>query len=152
MNKIFRLSSLLFLVGLAFFTHCKPKGSKTTPAPGIDLNKAWKTVEAKEGATVVYKANAPTSIYPGYSRFRLVFDQNRVSLTEVTGETFSGNWTLDSDQKKLTLQALNPVPYGTNATIEYTLVSWSPAQLVLLRTTANPKTGNTLNEYTLVAE
>jgi hypothetical protein len=65
---------------------------------------------------------------------------------------FSGNWTLDSEQKKLTLQALNPVPYGTNATIANTLVSWSPNQLVLLRTTANPKTGNTLNEYTLVPD
>ncbi|RCR67224.1 hypothetical protein [Larkinella punicea] len=152
MNTTFRLSPLLLLLGLAFFTHCKSKGSKTTPTPGIDLNKAWKTVEAKEGTTVVYKANATASIYPGYSRFRLVFEQSRVSLTEVTGETFSGNWTLEPEQKKLTLQALNPIPYGTNATINYTVVSWSPDQLVLLRNTENPKTGNTRNEYTLVPE
>lgn len=150
MNLYYRLIRLALLTGWVCLCQCKSSG--LDPAPDIDLNKTWKASEVKEGGTVVYKAGGTANIYPGYSKFRMVFEPAKVTYTEFTGDVFSGNWTLDSGGKKLTFQGLNPVPFGTNATIEYTLVSWSQSQLILQRTTPNPKTGNSLNEYTLIPE
>lgn len=147
-----RLCQYLLVGSLLTFGQCK----RPEPAPmfddSVDVLKSWKAREVKEGATVVYKADAQSNIYAGYAKYKLIFDADKVTYTEFTGEVFTGRWSIDTGMRKLTFHSLNPMPYGTNGLIEFELLTWQSEQLILRRTTGNVKTGNTINEYTLVPE
>jgi hypothetical protein len=49
------------------------------------------------------------------------------------------------------LSNLTPQPTD-GSTIEFTIVSFSDTQMVLLRTKPSQKTGGTINEYTLISQ
>ncbi|MBN8823768.1 MULTISPECIES: hypothetical protein [unclassified Spirosoma] len=129
---------------LGLLSQCK------APVPGPDLTRNWKASEVKEGTVIVYREGSLSNIYPGYSQFQMAFQQNSVTYTEFTGDTFTGTWELTNNNQNLTFRGLTPEPYGTEGLIEFTLLKWSTNQLVIRRNTLNPKTGDQVNEYTLI--
>ncbi len=136
---------LLFIfLTIGVLSQCKP------PLPGPDLNRSWKASEVKEGTVIVYREGASGNIYPGYSQFQMTFQEQKITYTEFTGDTFTGTWELTNNNQNLVFRNLNPEPYGIDGAIDYTLIRWSTNQLVLRRNTLNPKTGDVVNEYTLV--
>jgi threonine synthase len=93
-----------------------------------------------------------SNINPAYASFRLdLSTAGKVSLKEVTGETFTGNYTVT--QQSLTLSDLSPEPTGSGGTLSFSITSIDEdgKNLVLTATQGNPKTGNSVNVYTLVA-
>jgi hypothetical protein len=74
-----------------------------------------------------------------------------VSFTDFDGNTFNGSYSLSTDSKTLTFNNLTPIPTGSGGTLTFSIISFqeSPAQIVLSRSGASVKTGNTINEYTL---
>ncbi len=71
-----------------------------------------------------------------------------VKYTEVDGNLFTGQYSVPSDSR-LVLTNLTPAPTGTNGTIEFNISNLTDNSVVLTRTTASQKTGNTTNVYTL---
>jgi hypothetical protein len=114
------------------------------------IAKAWTASIVKEGGTVVY-TKGQTSIRSGYSNFRLnLSSTNSATLTEFDGNTFTGTWALSTDEKTLTLSGLSPQPTGTGGVIAYSISTFEDTKIQMVRTTASQKTGNTINDYTLV--
>ncbi|MBO0933964.1 hypothetical protein J2I48_23345 [Fibrella sp. HMF5036] len=113
------------------------------------MKKSWTARVVTEGGTVKYTAGAASNPTPGYSKFILnLASPPNVTLTTVDGNTFTGKYELQND-KTIVLTGLTPVPTGTNGTISYTIDSVTDAELKVTRTTADPKTGGSLNSYTL---
>ena len=116
------------------------------------IAKAWTAESVKHGATVVYTRGGSGNIEAAYSGFRLTLTNSAgtktVSLTDVDGKTFTGNWDVEGDTK-LVLTNLTPAPTGSGGKLEFTINSIDDAKVVLTRLTASPKTGGTINEYTL---
>lgn len=139
-------SAFLIILTAAFSLRCK------TPEPGPNLVRNWVAQEVKEGGTLVYRRGSADNIYPGYAQFRIGFTPSAVTFTELSGEQFTGTWELTAGNDTLTFRELMPVPFGTEGTIVFALVSWDQNNLVLRRETPNPKTGGTVNEYALVPE
>lgn len=135
---------LLMGMTVGLLSQCK------APVPGPDLNRSWKASEVKEGTVIVYREGSLSNIYPGYNQFKMAFQDDKVTYTEFTGDTFSGTWELTNNNQTLTFRNLTPEPYGTNGVVDFTLIRWSTTQLLLRRNTLNPKTGDQVNEYTLI--
>lgn len=116
------------------------------------IAKAWTAESVKHGATVVYTRGGSGNIEAAYSGFRLTLTNTggtkTVSLTDVDGKTFTGNWDLEGDTK-LVLTNLTPQPTGSGGKLEFTISGLEDSRVVLTRLSASPKTGNTINEYTL---
>jgi hypothetical protein len=112
------------------------------------IAKAWTAESVKEGSTTVYTRGAASNVQPGYSGWKLNLTTANASYTERDASTFSGSWELEGDSK-LILKGLNPEPTGSGGIMEFTIVSIDDAKLVLRNVKASPKTGNTINEYTL---
>lgn len=128
-------------------------GCKKKVAPVSErIAKAWTAESVKHGATVVYTRGGSGNIEAAYSGFRLTLTNTggtkTVSLTDVDGKTFTGNWDLEGDAK-LILTNLTPQPTGSGGKLEFTISGLEDSKVVLTRLTASPKTGNTINEYTL---
>ncbi|MDR6807743.1 hypothetical protein J2Y45_004943 [Dyadobacter sp. BE34] len=128
-------------------------GCKKKVAPVSErIAKAWTAESVKHGATVVYTRGGSGNIEAAYSGFRLTLTNTggtkTVSLTDVDGKTFTGNWDLEGDTK-LVLTNLTPQPTGSGGKLEFTISGLEDSRVVLTRLTASPKTGNTINEYTL---
>lgn len=142
------LSSLLAVMGLLLVA-CG--GGGNTPAPVSQrIAKIWTASKVEANATTVYTKGQtqPANIEPRYSAFRLnLSNPTTVQLTDVDGNTFTGTWTTTDTQ--LTLTGLTPQPTGTNGTITFTIGPLTDTQLVLTRTSASQKTGNSINKYTL---
>lgn len=143
--------AIICLVTLSFLAGCK--GNSPTPVSEL-IKKVWTVQVARENSTVVYTKGGSNNVKPTYSRFILDLSSAQgtsVRLTEIDGTSFGGTYTLSSDNKRLTLNGLSPAPTGSNGTIEFTITGEvSATSLKLVRTTPNPKTGNTNNEYDLV--
>ena len=124
---------------------------KTPVTPVSDLiKKNWTARIVTEGGTPKYTAGATSNPTPGYSKFALnMSSPPNVTLTTVDGSTFTGKYELSSDNKTITLSGLTPVPTGSNGTISFTITSVTESELVLARTSLDPKTGNSNNVYTL---
>jgi hypothetical protein len=117
------------------------------------ISKTWKAKIVKEGATTVYTQGTANNAVPAYANFRLTLQETgTASLKEFNGDVFNGNWELLNDNKKLKLSKLIPEPTYTGGIIEYVVVSGDENQLVLSRTNESIKTGNTINEYTLIPQ
>lgn len=148
MNRLLKLtlslSTLCLLMGVV---SCK---SKTPPVSGR-IAKAWAAESVRHDNTQVYMQGGSNNAVPGYSSYVLILgSDNRVTLTEFNGDTFTGEWELNGDSR-LILKNLGPEqPTGSNGTIEFTIRSIDDNKLVLSRVTPSMKTGNTVNEYTLV--
>jgi hypothetical protein len=129
-------------------TGCKDKVKPVSER----IAKAWTAESVKHGATVVYTRGGSGNIEAAYSGFRLTLTNTggtkTVSLTDVDGKTFTGNWDLEGDTK-LVLTNLTPAPTGSGGKLEFTISGLEDAKVVLTRLSASPKTGNTINEYTL---
>jgi hypothetical protein len=142
----------LVLLAFGVVVGCKPKA----PAKPVSelIRKRWTAREVKENGTTVYTKGASSNTKPGYASFVLDMSGatgNNVRLTAVDGNQFAGNWALSSDNKTLTLSNLSPQPTGSNGTLEYTINGTvTETQLNLVRTTPDPKTGNSTNDYQLV--
>lgn len=142
--------TLFVLIALACW-HCQPKA--VVPATE-QIGKIWKAQTVKENGVVVYQAGNTSNIRPSYVNFRLDLSKpNQVILTDLDGRKNTGTWLLSTDNKRLILQNLNPIPSETNGNIEF-YVKNTPTEttLELERTAESRKTGNTINQYVLIPE
>lgn len=116
------------------------------------IAKAWIAETVNHNSTMVYTRGGSANTWPGYSDFRLnltsASGSNKVSYTEWNGDKFEGDWELQGDSK-LILKNLMPPPTASSGTIEFNITSIDDNKLVLTRTTASKKTGDTINSYTL---
>lgn len=150
MKKI-RILAALGLLSAGLFA-C---GGDKTPPLSDRLRKVWTVRVAQENGTVVYTKGGASNTRPAYANFRLDLSNTQAQtarLTETDNTTFVGAWALSSDEKKLVLNGLTPQPTGTIGTVEYLIEGEvTEAQLTLSRTTANLKTGGTINRYELTS-
>ena len=144
-----KTSSLAFLSAIVFvslLTGCS--GSKTPPV-SERIAKVWTARIVDENSQTVFTRGGTTNVRPGYTNFKLdLSTAPTVKYTEFDTNVFTGQYSVPSDTR-LVLSNLNPSPTGANGTIEFTINSISDTELVLTRTTASQKTGNTTNKYTL---
>lgn len=144
---------ILFVIVTIFtsFTACRPKN----PKPTDDTFKGTlKAIQVEEKKVLVYKSDATNNIIPGYARYRIQFiegDRKAVKLTEYTGEVFEGLWDYDKKLALLTFYDLQPMPYYEKA-YNFGVSLAVNGEIILTSKYSNPKTGNTINEYTLVPE
>ena len=128
---------------------------KTPVTPVSDLiKKNWTPKTVTENGTAKYTFGATSNPTPGYSKFVLnLSSPPAVTWTTIDASgmsyTFTGTYALSSDNKTITLSGLTPIPTGSNGTVSFTITSVTDSELVLARTTADPKTGNSNNIYTL---
>lgn len=141
------LSSFLSVVTLvALLTACS--GTKTPPV-SERIAKVWSARIVDYNAQTVYTRGGTSNVQPNYSNFKLDLSKPpAVTYIEFDGNTFVGQYSVPSDTR-LILTNLNPSPTGANGSIEFTINSISDSELVLTRTSASQKTGNTTNKYTL---
>jgi hypothetical protein len=148
MKKSYSLLWCTILVLTLVATGCKKKVKPVSER----IAKAWTAESVKHGSTIVYTRGGSSNTTPAYSGFRLTLTNasgaKTVSFTDVDGTTFTGNWDLEGDSK-LILKDLTPPPTGSGGTLEFTISSLDDAKVVLTRLKASPKTGGTINEYTL---
>ena len=138
----------IILIIIAFFIFSCGKKEEILPL-STKIKKVWTPETVKESGTLVYTKGATSNTKVGYSQFKLDLSSATVAvLTEFDGNSFTGTWELQNDTK-LVLKNLNPVPSLTTGTIEFTVNSASETILNISRTSQNPKSGNTLNEYLL---
>lgn len=140
------LQICLFL--LILVTACKKDG------PGIEekIRKVYTAKTVSHDGLTVYTQGGSSNLNPEYASFRLdLSTAGKVSLKEVTAETFSGIYTVT--EQTLSLSDLSPQPTGSGGNLSYSITSIDEdgKNLVLTATKGNPKTGNTVNVYTLVA-
>lgn len=124
-------------------------GTKTPePAMSDKVKKVWTVHTVKENSTLVYTKGATSNIR-NYNAFRLdLSNPPSVSITDWDGLTFTGQYEVPI-ATRLVLKNLNPQPFRTNGTIEFTINSVNDNQLDLTRADTNPKTGDTSNQYAL---
>ena len=156
MRKSFLYLPILF----AFMLVVISCGKKATPEPTATekMTKNWSVSIAKEGGTQVFQKGGTTNSAPGYGSYRLgLAAAGAATLTAVDGTNFTGNWTLSTDNKILTLTNLKNsagvTPTGSNpaGTIVYDILSTITATTVTLQT-ASPdlKAGNKVVNLQLV--
>ncbi len=138
---------------IALFVSVVSFGCKKKVKPVSErIAKAWTADLVNHGNVVVYARAGSANTWPGYSDFRLslttVSGENKVTYVEWNKDSFTGTWELQGDTK-LILKNLVPQPTGSSGTIEFTITSLDDNTLVLTRTSASKKTGDTINSYTL---
>ena len=139
------------LIALSFIGMANCSGCKTKVKPVSELiARAWTAQKVEEGSTVVFTKGAATNVRAGYTNFRLdLSNATTVSYRDWDNTSFSGQWELQGDTR-LVLKNLTPVPTGTTGTIEFTITPTpTETEFIITRTTANQKTGGTINKYTL---
>ncbi|QRR02994.1 hypothetical protein [Dyadobacter sandarakinus] len=148
MKRHYALTGVFILVITLIAGGCKEKVKPLSER----IAKAWTAESVKHGSSAVYTRGGSSNTVPGYASFRLTLANNSgvqtATYTEFEGSTFTGNWALEGESK-LILSGLNPAPTGSGGTLEFTINSIEDTKLVLTRITASPKTGGTINEYTL---
>ena len=138
----------ILLVSIFLVIGCKPK---VTPM-SERIVKCWTVTLAREGSSVVFTQGATGNTRPGYTNFKLELQSGgTVVFTDFEGTRFTGQWELQGDNK-LVLKNLTPQPTGTSGTIEFTISDFTDASMTLTRTTANAKTGGTVNVYQLAGK
>lgn len=147
MKTIFLAARYATLVAPLLLLGC---GSPTKVTPVSErMAKVWTASKVNQNTTTVYTKGGTANTVPGYSNFRLDLSSSAtVRFIEFDNNTFTGTWSVPSDNR-LVLTGLTPAPTGTGGTIEFTIGTLNDTQLELTRTTASPKTGGSLNTYTL---
>ena len=137
---------LALAAALLMTTACQPK---ETSVPLADkIKKVWTVQTATENGAVVYTKGAGSNVR-NYAPYRL--DLSRppaVTLTEVDGSTFAGQYELQGDNR-LIMSNLNPQPTGSGGRLEYALGAVTDNSMELSQSSTNLKTGSTLNVYRL---
>lgn len=122
------------------------------PSVAERIQKVYTAQTVTHDAITVYTSGASGNIVPEYSSYRLDLSAaGQVTLRDISGDTFTGSFS--ATDNTLTLTGLNPQPTGSGGTLTFSITSISDdgKNLVLTATKASPKTGNTINVYTLVA-
>jgi hypothetical protein len=146
MKKTYTLLCSILLVLTLVTAGCKKKSAEPVSQR---IAKSWTAETVKEGTVVVYTRGGASNIQAGYSNFKLTLNSDgTVTYTEFDKNTFSGKWALEGETK-LVLSGLNPQPSGSNGTVTFTIASLDDNKVVLTRGETSPKTGNTINQYTL---
>lgn len=153
------VKNVLLLLSLLAITlsSCSKPGNQPKPVAEL-IRRVWVVNVARENGTTVYSKTGTNNLKPAYSSFRLDLSntqQKTARLTFIDGTTSAGTWELSSDNKTLTLSGLTPQPTtgasGTAGSISFTINNTPTATtLSLTRTTPDPKSGNTANEYELI--
>lgn len=149
MKSIIRIA-LLAILPVAFIISCKPKVDPISER----VKKVWIARIVKENGSVVYSNGSSSNIKEAYSSYRLnLSNAPTATITEVDGQSYTGTYTVQNDNK-IVISGITPEPTGTGGVLEYSILSISDdnVDLVLKLDTAYPKTGNTTNEYTLIAQ
>ena len=129
------------------------------PTPTELLTKTWSVNIAKHDGTQVYQKSATTNIDAGYTNYKLALSGTgtnlTASLTARDNTTFTGTWSLSSDNKTLTLSGLKNsagvAPTGTTGTIVYNILGTITATAVNFETAAKDlKAGNSTVNLQLV--
>jgi hypothetical protein len=152
---IMKATTYLILMLLIASQSCRKDDTSPSPGPTSLLLGSFKAKEVKEASQTVYADKSTTNIIPGYAKYRLRFSMPSlgvysVKLVEYSGETFEGTWQYDPIRSILSLSNLNPRPASSD--IVFTVEKLETGLLVLRNTTPSPKTGETINEYTLIPE
>jgi hypothetical protein len=130
-----------FLPILLAFVLVVSSCSKSTPEPTVKekLQRVWTASSVKWDADQVY-AKTGTSSRPGYSQFKLdLSNATAAAMTDFDGNSFSGTWSLSSDDKTLTLSGLsgaNGAPTGSGGKIEFSVIGTVSTTAVNLKTVA----------------
>lgn len=145
------MKTIILLLALVTLTDCQPK--PVTPITDL-LSKIWMAQTVKENDVLVYTKGANSNVKPGYTNFRLDLSQpGKVILKDIDGRQLVGTWTVSTDNKRLILDNLNPKPTNTGGIIEYYILPTPDGQsLNLERTAESRKTGNSVNQYSLISE
>ncbi|WP_144080115.1 hypothetical protein [Flectobacillus major] len=152
MKKILSFLPMLFAMAW-ILSGCK--GSDKEPSVEEKLTKIWSAKVVKEGADVVYDKTATSQKIPGYANYKLdLTSKTAAKLTEKDGITFTGTWSISSDNQTLTISGLTSAsgaPTGTSGTMTYKIVGSVTTTAVTLET-ATPyiKASNTIANYQLV--
>ena len=143
------MKALYFLLIIGFaVAGCTPKVTLMSER----IIKSWAISSVKEGNNIVFTQGATNNIRPGYTSFKIELQSNgTVVFTDFDGTRFTGQWELQGDTK-LVLKNLTPQPTGTSGTIEFTISDFTDASMTLTRTTANVKTGGTVNVYQMMGK
>lgn len=130
-------------------TACEEK----VPSVAERIQKIYTAKTVTHDGITVYTSGAVTgNIVPEYSSYRLdMSTAGQVSLRDISGEVFTGSFS--ATDNTLTLSGLNPQPTGSGGTLTFQITSVSDdgKSLVLTATKVSPKTGNTINVYTLAS-
>lgn len=146
MKKTYTLLCSILLVLTLVTVGCKKKSAEPVSER---IAKSWTAETVNEGTVVVYTRGGASNIRAGYSNFKLTLNgDGSATYTEFDKNIFTGKWTLDGDTK-LVLSGLTPQPSGSNGTVTFTITSLDDNKVVLTRVDPSPKTGNTINQYTL---
>ena len=147
MKQNLRLFTVLVVL-LAFSSSCK---EKVTPIKDR-LSKSWVARIVKEDGNQVYSRGGSSNTKPGYENFKLTLSSSGSATLSDINDTFIGTFT--ATESSITLTGLTPEPTGSSGTLVYTIVSLAgdDAELQLKMNEPYPKTGNTINEYTLVPQ
>jgi hypothetical protein len=148
MKSFFRFF-LPVLVSFVFVVSCK---SKVKPM-NDRVKKVWIARIVKENGAVVYSNGSSGNIKEAYASYRLDLSTPPAAiLREVDGNSYTGTYKIEGN-KKIIISDITPEPTGSGGKLEYTInsISEDNVELVLKLEGAYPKTGNTNNEYTLIA-
>ncbi|MCD8539624.1 MAG: hypothetical protein LRY55_07530 [Leadbetterella sp.] len=129
-------------------TACEEK----VPSVAERIQKLYTAKTVTHDGITVYTSGTAGNIVPEYSSYRLDLSiAGQASLRDITGETFTGSFS--ATDNTLTLSGLSPQPTGSGGTLTFTITSISDdgKSLVLTATKGSPKTGNTVNVYTLAS-
>lgn len=142
--KIQALLLLMFAVVLTMIA--RKKGESV--ALSEKIKKVWTVQTATENGTVVFTKGAGRNSQ-NYAKYKLDLSKPpAVTLTEVDGNTFVGQYELQKDNR-LILTNLNPQPTGSDGRREYALSAVTDNSMESSQSLANLKTGDTPNSYKL---
>jgi hypothetical protein len=154
MKKLILSLPILFTF-VFIFSSC----SKTAVEPTVKekLTKTFSVNIAKEGGVEVYNKSKTSNIAAGYSNYKLSLSSTgTATLTAKDNTTFSGTWTLSTDNKTLSLSSLKSAagsaPTGTTGTIEFSIISIDGTGAAVTLESLQPdlKAGNTIVNLQLV--
>lgn len=142
-----KLQLVLTLATVVLTTAACQKKAESVPLSD-QVRKVWTVQTATENGTLVYTKGATGNIR-NYALYRLdLSSPPTVRLTEVDGNTFSGQYDVQADSR-LILTNLNPQPTGSGGRLEYVLGAVTDNSIELSQSSTNLKTGSTRNVYRL---
>lgn len=156
------MKQIIVLIFALSFMACSGGGSDPAPAPVTPtvsvatlVKKVWTASSAQWDGVTKYDKSSTTNTVQGYSQYKLDLSSGTsVSLTEFDGKVFTGTYTVTTDGKTLTLNALTSsegAPTGTGGTISYTILTTPTAtSLSLQQTTAYVKASSAIVKLALV--
>ncbi len=124
------------------------------PVPPVAerIQKVYTAKTVTHDGITVYTSGVSGNIVPEYSSYRLDLSASgKATLRDISGDSFTGSFS--ATDNSLTLSGLTPQPTGSGGTLTFDITSVSDdgKSLVLTASKASPKTGNTVNVYTLAA-